>query len=43
MTIGMLDQMLFTLDYGHEVVIGRLEHAKIWKCEVVQEINEPRS
>jgi len=33
MTISMLDQMLFTLSCGHEVVIGRLEQAKVWKCE----------
>ena len=32
MTISMLDQMLFTLDCGHEVIIGDLEHAKIWMC-----------
>ncbi|WP_143046709.1 hypothetical protein [Bradyrhizobium erythrophlei] len=29
----MLDQMLFGLPCGHDLVLGRLEQAKTWKCE----------
>jgi hypothetical protein len=33
MTISMLDQMLFNLPCGHEVVLGRLEKQGHWTCE----------
>ena len=33
MTISMLDQMLFNLSCGHEVVLGRLEKQRLWTCE----------
>ena len=42
MTISMLEQMLFTLNCGHEVVIGRLEHAETWKCEECKKLNDLR-
>jgi hypothetical protein len=32
-TISMLDQMLFPLACGHDVVLGRLAHSKTWTCE----------
>ena len=33
MTISMLDQMLFPLACGHDVVLGRLARCKKWTCE----------
>jgi hypothetical protein len=30
----MLDQMLFNLTCGHNVVLGRLEKQGVWACEV---------
>jgi hypothetical protein len=32
-TISMLDQMLFNLSCGHEVVLGRLQKQRLWTCE----------
>lgn len=40
MTISMLDQMLFTLNCGHEVVIGRLERAETWTCEDCKKLTD---
>ena len=34
MAISMLDQMLFSLPCGHNVVLGRLQGAGKWTCEV---------
>ena len=33
MVISMLDQMLFPLSCGHNVVLGRLQGADKWICE----------
>ena len=33
MAISMLDQMLFPLSCGHDVVLGRLQGAERWTCE----------
>lgn len=33
MTISMLDQMMFKLDCGHEVVLGRLSNVDRCVCE----------
>jgi hypothetical protein len=33
MTTSMLDQMLFNLSCGDEVVLGRLENQTVWTCE----------
>jgi hypothetical protein len=33
MAISMLDQMLFPLQCGHDVVLGRLQGAEGWICE----------
>jgi hypothetical protein len=33
MAISMLDQMMFKLACGHEVVLGRLSHLDTWVCE----------
>jgi hypothetical protein len=33
MPISMLDQMLFPLGCGHEVVLGRLSNLTKWVCE----------
>jgi hypothetical protein len=33
MAISMLDQMLFQLACGHEVVLGRLTNLQSWVCE----------
>jgi len=33
MAISMLDQMLFPLSCGHDVVLGRLQGKESWTCE----------
>jgi hypothetical protein len=33
MATSMLDQMLFSLPCGHNVVLGRLQGAEKWTCE----------
>jgi hypothetical protein len=33
MAISMLDQMLFRLACGHEVVLGRMANVNEWVCE----------
>lgn len=33
MAISMLDQMLFQLACGHDVVLGRLTNSKTWTCK----------
>jgi hypothetical protein len=33
MTISMLDQMMFNLSCGHEVVLGRMANMESWACE----------
>ena len=33
MTVSMLDQMLFPLVCGHEVVLGRMANLETWVCE----------
>ena len=33
MAVSMLDQMLFQLGCGHEVVLGRLSNLTRWVCE----------
>ena len=33
MTISMLDQMLFRLACGHDVVLGRMANSTTWVCE----------
>jgi hypothetical protein len=33
MTTSMLDQMLFNLSCGDQVVLGRLENQTVWTCE----------
>jgi hypothetical protein len=33
MTISMLDQMLFPLACGHEVMLGRMANLETWVCE----------
>lgn len=33
MAISMLDQMMFPLLCGHEVVLGRLQGMESWTCE----------
>jgi hypothetical protein len=33
MPISKLDQILFDLSCGHQVVLGRLADAKNWTCE----------
>ncbi|QOG22224.1 hypothetical protein [Bradyrhizobium sp. SEMIA] len=33
MTISMLDQKMFKLACGHEVVLGRLSNIDRWVCE----------
>jgi hypothetical protein len=33
MAVSMLDQMLFPLECGHEVVLGRLSNLTKWVCE----------
>jgi hypothetical protein len=33
MAVSMLDQMMFQLGCGHEVVLGRLSHLTKWVCE----------
>jgi hypothetical protein len=33
MVISMLDQMLFRLACGHDVVLGRVANRKNWMCE----------
>ena len=33
MTISMLDQMLFRLACGHNVVLGRMANLATWVCE----------
>jgi hypothetical protein len=33
MAISMLDQMLFRLACGHDVVLGRLTNSTTWICE----------
>lgn len=33
MPISMLDQMLFRLPCGHDVVVGRLENQSDWTCD----------
>jgi hypothetical protein len=33
MAISMLDQMLFPLSCGYNVVLGRLQGAEGWTCE----------
>jgi hypothetical protein len=35
-TISLLDQMLFGLNCGHTVVVGRLIDQKNWVCEECQ-------
>ena len=37
MTMSMLDQMLFKLPCGHDVVLGRLEKRSLWTCEDCEE------
>jgi len=33
MAISMLDQMLFKLSCGHDVVLGRMSNVERWVCE----------
>ena len=33
MAVSMLDQMMFQLGCGHEVVLGRLSNLTKWVCE----------
>ena len=33
MAVSMLDQMMFQLGCGHEVVLGRLSNLTRWVCE----------
>jgi hypothetical protein len=33
MTVSMLDQMMFRLACGHEVVLGRMANLTTWVCE----------
>lgn len=33
MAVSMLDQMLFPLACGHEVVLGRMANLETWVCE----------
>jgi hypothetical protein len=33
MTVSMLDQMLFRLACGHDVVLGRMANSTTWVCE----------
>jgi hypothetical protein len=40
MPISMMDQMLFDLCCGHQVVLGRLVDAKNWTCEGCQKTTD---
>jgi hypothetical protein len=40
MPVSMLDQMLFNLSCGHQVVLGRLADAKNWTCEQCQKATD---
>ena len=41
MAISMLDQMLFRLACGHDVVLGRMANLTKWVCEECGEIDGP--
>src|SRR5436190_18353418 len=40
MTISQFDQMLFDLACGHQVVLGRLDKADTWTCEICGKVTE---
>jgi hypothetical protein len=43
MVLSMLDQILFPLRCGHDVVLGRLENRQTWACddcEVVTDLTQ---
>jgi hypothetical protein len=43
MAISMLDQMLFKLACGHEVVLGRMANLEEWVCEACGEKTDLKS
>jgi hypothetical protein len=43
MAISMLDQMLFHLACGHDVILGRMSNIETWVCETCGKTTDLRA